>query len=158
MRHTRENLKTGFTLIELLVVVSIIGVLASVVLTSLGSARGKASDVKIKSQLNSMRNQAELYSGNGAAFTTGTCVLNGGTIFDTANDGLWNLFNGLTASTTRCGSNLGPPSSGTAWAVAAQTASGAWCVDSTGVARNSTAGGVLYTTDLNTALIGTSCL
>lgn len=57
----------GFTLIELLVVVSIIGLLSSVVLTSLNSTRGKARDANRKAQLRQLQSALELYfSVNGA--------------------------------------------------------------------------------------------
>jgi len=51
----------GFTLIELLVVIAIIGLLASIVLASLGSANVKARDAKRASEMHSLQNALELY-------------------------------------------------------------------------------------------------
>jgi prepilin-type N-terminal cleavage/methylation domain-containing protein len=56
--------KQGFTLIELLVVIAIIGLLSSIVLASLASARTKARDAAVISEMDSIKKQAELFYSN----------------------------------------------------------------------------------------------
>ncbi len=53
----KNNFQKGFTLIELLVVISIIGILSSVILASLNSARLKAQLTKIKADAHSIEVQ-----------------------------------------------------------------------------------------------------
>ncbi len=61
------NKKRGFTLIELLVVIAIIGILSSVVLVSLNSARKKGTDTRVISDVQETRTALE--SGyNGAVY------------------------------------------------------------------------------------------
>ena len=60
------NRKGGFTLIELLVVIAIIGILSSIVLVSLNSARVKGTDTRALSDVQQMRTWLETqYNGTG---------------------------------------------------------------------------------------------
>ncbi len=136
-----KRLNQGFTLIELLVVIAIIGILSSVVLASLNTARGKGADAAIKSNLANARAEAEIFydvpgSYDGVCATTGSNVIGdnmqavgaitGGTyaVSDTAN---------VSATIPVC------HDSATGWAAASATKTGtpaAWCVDSTGVSQS----------------------
>ena len=74
--NLRKKFSSGFTLIELLVVVAIIGILASVVLASLNTARAKGANASIKANLSNVRAQAEIVydslSPNGYGTSFGT--------------------------------------------------------------------------------------
>jgi type II secretion system protein G len=72
-----KNIKSrGFTLIELLVVIAIIGILSSVVLASLNSARQKSRDAKRVSDIKQMQLALELYYDANGGYPATTSVAN----------------------------------------------------------------------------------
>lgn len=56
-----SKFRKGFTLIELMVVIAIIGILATVVVSSLNTARAKGRDTKRISDIHQIQNALELY-------------------------------------------------------------------------------------------------
>jgi prepilin-type N-terminal cleavage/methylation domain-containing protein len=136
----------GFTLIELLVVIAIIGILSSVVLASLTTARSKGQDAAIQSQLSNMRAQAELYYSNhdNKYFTDDTtgllCITEGTMFMDSGNGGLKSLVKGINDAYS--GASMVCKVKTDAWAVSAKLSNGnTWCVDSTGKSASSTVSG-----------------
>lgn len=96
-------MKRGFTLIELLVVIAIIGVLSSVVLASLNTARSRANDAKRVSDLKQLVSALELYRSS----NTGYPSHQSGTRVDTSLTGVLNptYIPTIPADPTRTGSS-----------------------------------------------------
>lgn len=69
----------GFTLIELLVVIAIIGILSSIAIVNLNSAREKARNAAAIASLNALQaGMALCLDSNGTAVSSGTTACNGG--------------------------------------------------------------------------------
>ena len=144
------NYKKGFTLIELLVVIAIIGILSSVVLASLNTARDKGADAKIKGEVGSIRAAAEMYYDTKgqydsatipASVTCATGMFSDASVIRSLNSAT-STSGGATTSNRLC------TSSTTAYAVSVKLKSGSWyCVDSSGNATTTTNATVISTTD-----------
>lgn len=165
MKFTKNAMRygRGFTLIELLVVIAIIGILSSIVLASLATARSSANNSKIEEQMNSLRNSAEIYnSANGGyattVFATSTIPLamaaaSSSNFLSDANSGGFNVGVGIMGTSGVGATKVVIQSSYWGAAVTLPYASGniaAWCADSTGKSEGITS--AQYTAALGATL------
>lgn len=141
MNTKKQNKTRGFTLIELLVVIAIIGILSSVVLASLNSARAKGIDASVKENLNNMRSQAYLYyDSNGNSYGTLASTTNAGCLSASVS-----VFSDPTiahalksVSDQIGGTNIACGATPNLYAVAAQLKTDStkgFCVSSTGITK-----------------------
>ena len=149
----------GFTIIEILIVIAIIGILSSVVLVALNTARSKGADATIKAQLSQIRNQAGIvYDSAGCYNEAGTpgsacdvefpvddCSTLAGTLFANTNvsaqiTAAGNASDGTGIARASCVEDATDQN----WAVSVplKTAiTDSWCVDSTGTSKKVTPAG-----------------
>ncbi len=147
MKNLKISLKKGFTLIELLVVIAIIGILASIVLATLNSARNKSLDAAIKGTLHGVRSQAALFYENDESFE-GVCIASDGIadmllnaaqkLSETAVVGI-DIDDFVYDANGALGSAVCHDDA-TAWAAivsikSPELSNAGWCVDSTGAAK-----------------------
>lgn len=127
------NRTKGFTLIELLVVIAIIGILSSVVLASLNTARGKGNDAKVKAQLSGFRAAAEIfYDNQNPNSYTGLCASTDPAVAPYLDATKYPSNTTLVCNNTTTGT--------TAYAAQANlnTSGQYWCVDSLGTSKSKT--------------------
>jgi prepilin-type N-terminal cleavage/methylation domain-containing protein len=104
MIYNKPKRQEGFTLIELLVVIAIIGILASVVLSSLSTARSSARDTKRIAEARNMMAALELYRN--------------------ANNGLYPCAGNVSPGAGNCNLVAGNSTGGIGWGVSRISGSG----------------------------------
>jgi len=156
----------GFTLIELLVVIAIIGILAGIIVVSMGTAQKQANDAKIEATMNQMRTAGQIYyinNGNkyiaGTTFTSASATdcatgLTGTVGVDTNFAALCTSVDGVTAVKVVVGEDGG------GWCSSAQLmndTSKYWCVDSSGNSKQYSADPATCATNTATPTVPPKC-
>ena len=128
--------KNGFTLIELLVVIAIVGLLTSIALASLNTARNKAADATIKQNLAQIRAQAQIVYDTYESSTGYESLFDGGPgylIYIAAFTAAGCIYPNSSCGVPYANEAVGAvPSTWAAWVRLKTNTAQAWCVDYTG--------------------------
>lgn len=140
----------GYTLVELLMVVSIIGMLSSIVLTSLTSARNKGADSAIKQNLINARTEAEIFYSTSQSYdlVCATTAIGDNVNAALAAYGVPNTFSDSQQTFWNLGQCHDSVNAWAAWVPLKASASGfpvGFCVDHLGSARQVTTNLPAYT-------------
>lgn len=81
----KNNNKEGFTLIELLVVIAIIGLLSTLSILALNTARARARDTKRVADVKQIQTALEMYYNDNGQYPTSTDIVPGNSIGTTTN-------------------------------------------------------------------------
>ncbi len=144
----KKDYSRGFTLIELLVVIAIIGILSAVVLTSLGTARGKARIASVQQTLHGVQAAANICLNDGVTInlpgsdamdlsSTLLCAGNTGAYVSLPNNWTWcdgTGGGGTCQSAVAATGSVASSANGSGFFIAAASVTdGAivWCTDST---------------------------
>jgi prepilin-type N-terminal cleavage/methylation domain-containing protein len=115
-----KNVKQGFTLIELLIVIAIIGILASIVLVSLSSAREKAKSSAFKAATHSLQSAAIMSCDSNATLNSTTLPVGNASYVNTTlnfvnqncgptnGSGAFNIIASSINLTTACTATISP--------------------------------------------------
>lgn len=112
---------------ELLIVIAIIGILASVIISSLNDARQQGINTKIKSEMDSIAKRGAIEESQSASFDT-VCGSNSA-IQSSVVVALINSIETLSVGVVTCNSDR------TEYAVSVPLDTVHWCVDSTGARK-----------------------
>lgn len=129
--------KKGFTLVELLVVVAVIGLLASIIIVSLNTARKRAKNAAIKQALTQLRVAAEWEYDKTSPNNSYANVCSGGDINSDTTTDFGRIRDSIIAAdgnTRRC------YDSASKWCADVRNMpnGGGWCVDYTGYSSSTT--------------------
>jgi prepilin-type N-terminal cleavage/methylation domain-containing protein len=128
--NTRINSAHGFTLIELLVTITIMGILASVVLSSLNSARDKGVDAKVRANLAGFSANSSIYFDDNNGTYLGFC--SSPNILDSLNSATSSVASIATPGGMGDGECYDSNAAWAAWVNMREASTTAWCVDSEG--------------------------